>query len=89
MKYPVVVSKESDEISVYPMYLSVVRISGVTADPSPAEPVRQDEGLRRNPEVYLRWEMNMDKGCCPIKFQRKRGCHKLSKPLLGMPTNGG
>lgn len=44
MKYPVVVSKESDEISVYPMYLSVVRISGVTADPSPAEPVRQDEG---------------------------------------------
>ncbi|KAF3522946.1 hypothetical protein F2Q69_00045978 [Brassica cretica] len=43
MKYPVVVSKESDEISVYPMYLSVVRISGVTADPSPAEPVRQDE----------------------------------------------
>ncbi|CAN7020082.1 unnamed protein product [Brassica oleracea var. botrytis] len=43
MKYPLVVSKESDEISVYPMYLSVVRISGVTADPSPAEPVRQDE----------------------------------------------
>ncbi|KAF3519500.1 hypothetical protein DY000_02058515 [Brassica cretica] len=46
-------------------------------------------GLRRNPEVYLRWEMNMDKGCCPIKFPRKRGCHKLSKPVLGMPTNGG
>lgn len=41
MKYPVVVSKESNEISVY---LSVVRISGVTADPSPAKPVRQDEG---------------------------------------------
>ncbi|WZZ87327.1 hypothetical protein YC2023_115906 [Brassica napus] len=36
-------SRESDEISVYQMYLSVVRISGVTADPFPAEPVRQDE----------------------------------------------
>ncbi|CAF2054003.1 unnamed protein product, partial [Brassica oleracea var. botrytis] len=32
MKYPVVVSKESDEISVYPMYLSVVRISGTRVD---------------------------------------------------------
>ncbi|CAF1846924.1 unnamed protein product [Brassica oleracea] len=32
MKYPVVVSKESDEISVYPMYLSVVRISSTRVD---------------------------------------------------------